>query len=53
MLKDADTFHDQFERRAEAIIRSSPAEFEDYIYEHLREMVVARGITARPSNRQS
>lgn len=53
MQKDADTFHDQFERRAESIIRSSPAEFEDYIYERLREMVIARGILPRSGRHRS
>jgi hypothetical protein len=47
MLKDDDTFHDQFERRAAGIIRSSPPEFEEYIYERLRALVVARDISPR------
>lgn len=47
MLKDADTFHDQFERRADGIIRCSPVEFEDYIYQRLHALVVERKITPR------
>lgn len=47
MLKDDDTFHDQFERRAEGILRNSPPAFEEYIYERLRALVVARDITPR------
>lgn len=52
MMKDADTFHDQFERRAEGIIRCSPVEFEDYIYECLHAFVVEREITPRPRDNE-
>ncbi|MEP6907789.1 MAG: hypothetical protein ABI858_07410 [Pseudoxanthomonas sp.] len=47
MMKDVDTFHDQFERRAEGIIRCSPVEFENYIYESLHAFVVERAISPR------
>lgn len=53
MLKDADTFHDQFERQAGGIIRCSPMEFEDFIYQRLHALVLERGIKPRrpPANR--
>ena len=47
MLKDADTFHDQFERQAGGIIRCSPMEFEDFIYQRLHALVLERGIKPR------